>query len=450
MNDYDEKRVGYKSDKGPVRANNQDACFTPDQSTTPLPLHLGVLYIVADGVGGQKHGADAAHLAIQIIRDEFYQARREGEEIRPALKGAIHKANGAIYREAEERGGDRMGSTVVVAVQEGNKFYVAHVGDARAYLLHKNELRRMTRDDTWVQKQVEAGVLTPEEAANHELRNVVTQVLGNKPDIQVHLAKPYALQAGDVLLLCSDGLHDPVSGAELEEILRREAPPAAADRLVQRAIEQGASDNITAVVVHGGGGDKSGAAGGASPLAGLPGWAPLVALALVLILALAIAVPLLFGGENEGEAGGAIPTRSNVATIPAGAATATPLPAATSTVAPTPTSTPPATETPLPPTATSLPSLCVVAEPMYVWSDGQLDAGCSPERRVFSSDELTIGTAVRALPDPLRDVEGPDPPCTSNRFRKIETVDENIDPPIVGWVLANGLAPMPPEGCSPP
>jgi protein phosphatase len=455
VNDYDEKQVGYKSDRGPVRANNQDACFTPAQSSAPLPLHLGVIYIVADGVGGQKHGADAARLATQIISEAFYRARREEEAIRPALEMAIHEANQAIYAEAEKRGGDRMGSTVVVAVQDEGKLYIAHVGDARAYLLREGELRRLTRDDTWVQKQVEAGVLTPEEAANHELRNVVTQVLGNKPEIEVHLSKPYAMQPDDVLLLCSDGLYDPVSGDEIEEILRRNEPQAAAEALVSRAIERDASDNITAVVVHHGDAKASVAVGGAGlSLANLPGWAPMAAVAFVLIVALVIVLPRFIGGGDGEEAGGetavSLPTRDTPATVPAAAATATPPPVATSTFAPTATNTPPPTSTPLPPTSTPPPLFCVAAEPMYVWTDAQLDAGCSPEQRVFSSDALARGTAVRPLPDPLRDVEGPDPPCTTNRFRKIETIDEGIDPPITGWVLANGLTEMPPQGCPSP
>jgi protein phosphatase len=440
VNDYDEKRVGYKSDRGPVRANNQDACFTPGQAAAPLPLHLGVLYIVADGVGGQKHGADAARLATQIISEAFYRARREEEAIRPALEMAIHEANQAIYAEAENRGGDRMGSTVVVAVQDEGKLYLAHVGDARAYLLHKDELRRMTRDDTWVQKQVEAGVLTPEEAANHELRNVVTQVLGNKPEIDVHLSKPYAMQPDDVLLLCSDGLYDPVSGDEIEEILRRNEPQAAAEALVSRAIERDASDNITAVVVHHGDAKANVAVGGAGlSLANLPAWAPMAAVAFVLIVALIIVLPRFIGGGDGGETGGetavSLPTRDTPVTVPAAAATSTPLPAATSTVAPIPTNTntPSPTNTPLPPPPTRPSRACVTANNTLLWSDAKINGPCGQT----TNDALPGDTTVILLLEEPRTFNGPDATCAPAQFSKIRTLEEE---PREGWVFTNNLA----------
>ncbi len=102
----------------------------------------------------------------------------------------------------------------MTAVKHKNYLYIAHVGDARAYLLLDNRLRRLTRDDTWVQKQLDANIITAEEAENHEWANVVTQVLGNRSEIKVHQSEPLRLKPGNIFLLCSDGLHGVLSNKQ--------------------------------------------------------------------------------------------------------------------------------------------------------------------------------------------------------------------------------------------
>ena len=249
MNNFSPTYVGAKSDQGPVRSNNEDAYWVSDLKT---PTELGALYIVADGVGGQEYGEVAAQQAVQIINERFYAWRQQGNLIQEALERAIHEANLAIYEEAQARGQGRMGCTLVAAVQFEGHLYIAHVGDARAYLLLGNRLRRLTRDDTWVQRQVEAGAMTAAEAEKHELRNVVTQVLGNKEAIDVHLSEPQELYSGDVFLLCSDGLHDVVTKEQLAKLLKYNEPQAAAEALVEAAIKGETRDNVTAVVVNSG------------------------------------------------------------------------------------------------------------------------------------------------------------------------------------------------------
>ncbi len=241
------EHIGARSDKGPFRSTNQDAYWVSD---TTDPIALGELYIVTDGVGGQEYGAAAAQLAAQVINTEFYRRRQTGEPVPDALSQAIYQANEAIYQQAQERGGVKMGCTVVAAVQHEGLLYVAHVGDARVYLLHKNKLRQLTRDDSWVQKQIDAGIITPEEAENHQMRNVVTQALGNKLDITVHRSQPENFRSGDRLLLCTDGLHGVLNDAELTKLLKINVPQTAADALVQAAIDAGTQDNVTAVVVQ--------------------------------------------------------------------------------------------------------------------------------------------------------------------------------------------------------
>ncbi len=202
-NDNQFERGGGATDKGPTRAENQDVFWIPDQNT---PTDLGALYLVADGVGGQQDGAAAAMLAAETVHQLFYDLRRQGEPIPETLKQAFERANQTILDDAQKREIRKMGSTFVAAVQDGDELNVAHVGDARAYLIRQGELRQLTRDDTWVQRQVDAGLITEEDAAQHEFRNVVTQVLGNKPEINVNLSQTHALRPGDIILLYTDGL----------------------------------------------------------------------------------------------------------------------------------------------------------------------------------------------------------------------------------------------------
>jgi protein phosphatase len=245
MHEYQPERSSGATDKGPRRAENQDAFWIPDQDT---PLDLGALYLVADGVGGQQDGAVAALLAVETVRQEFYELRRQGKPIPDALKEALERANRKIIDEAQKREVRKMGATFVAAVQDTNKLIVAHVGDARAYLVRQGELRQLTRDDTWVQRQVDAGLISEEEAIKHEFRNVVTQVLGNKAEITVNLSQSHELLADDAILLCSDGLYDIVPDKRLKSLTSENDPQSAARMLVEAAIDAEATDNITAVV----------------------------------------------------------------------------------------------------------------------------------------------------------------------------------------------------------
>ena len=252
-------QVGAKSDKGPTRSANEDAFWVSD-----------------------------AHSPVQVISAAFYQPRHSGSTIQEALNDTILQANRAIYERAQAMNVSRMGCTLVAAVQHEGQLYVAHVGDARAYLLMENHLRRLTRDDTWVQKQVDAGIITYEEAAKHELRNIVTQVLGNKLEINVHQSATYELRAGDTYLLCSDGLHGVLSKEQLFKLMKDNPPQAAADALVAAAIEAQTRDNVTAVVVNSG--VKTARRGKVPPPprqesdpAGLPLWVKVTLVTVVLI-----------------------------------------------------------------------------------------------------------------------------------------------------------------------
>lgn len=436
MKNYDHRLVGAASDKGTIREENEDAFLVSQQTD---PTQLGAIYVVADGVGGQEHGAAASEIAVHVIYDTFYQARERGEAIQPALEWALHQANEAVYNEAQARGGGRMGCTVVAAVQDDGQVYVAHVGDARAYMVHRNHLRRMTRDDTLVQKQVEAGLITPEQAESHELRNVVTQVLGNKLDIQVHLSRPYLLQPYDILLLCSDGLYGAVAEDEIERIMTEQPALAAAEQLIATAVSHQARDNITAVVVR------------CSEIMGVkrrtrPRWLPWAALALLGIFLLSLLLPRLWARDGETSAD-AVPTTTAPLVAPQITSSPTTVETtiirSTATISPTlVTSLPIPTQTAVP-TATEVPLACVLYDNTFVWTDEQIDdSQCDS----FAAQSLVAGTTVQLLTVEPRTANGPDAACIENQFRKIRTVTE---PEIEGWVLANGLGERPETGCQP-
>ncbi|HIP69779.1 MAG TPA: hypothetical protein EYH05_00095 [Anaerolineae bacterium] len=399
------EHIGARSDKGPFRSTNQDAYWVSD---TGDPIALGELYIVTDGVGGQEYGAAAAQLAAQAINTQFYRRRQAGEPVAEALGQAIYQANEAVYQQAQERGGVKMGCTVVAAVQHEGLLYVAHVGDARVYLLHKNKLRQLTRDDSWVQKQIDAGIITPEEAENHQMRNVVTQALGNNLDITVHQSQHENFRSGDRLLLCTDGLHGVLSDAEISKLLKNNPPQTAADKLVQAAIDAGTQDNVTAVVVQL---QKSSGAMGATAVSGsrrpVPLWA-IVTLITLALLALAWGIYAFWPASDAPNETAPGPNQRNI--LPTLIATAQ-LPAAgqPTAVPPTDTTVPPAeptaTETPLPPTAT--PTSTDTATPPPRTAVVQSEAGVNLRPFPGADNQplgiLPDGTLIELLPGREKD-----------------------------------------------
>lgn len=210
---------------------------------------LGYLYIAADGVGGNRGGDHASRLAVERIPRYYYQG--QNGSVVANLQQAVQKAGRDILVEAR-RNPERanMSCTVAAAVVYGGEVTVAHLGDARVYLLRQGRLRPLTRDHSWVQEQVDAHALTEEEAHNHEFRNVITKSLGSaeQPSPTVNT---YPLQNGDRLLLCSDGLCGEAADAEIAAVLGRQSHvKRAVDGLIQLALNKGGSDNIAVVVAQ--------------------------------------------------------------------------------------------------------------------------------------------------------------------------------------------------------
>lgn len=217
---------------------NQDAAIA-----TELPQ--GGLYAVADGMGGHAAGELASRLALETLASTYRQGRGSPPD---RLIEAVQAANLAVLQHAvgESVG---MGTTLIALVIDRGAALFAHVGDSRAYLLRGGELLRLTEDHSWVAEQIRLGVLTEEEARNHQWRSVVSNALGGEERARLELFG-LSLKAGDRLLLCSDGLSGVVDEKDLLRLLSLNDTPQAVTRLlVDAANDRGGPDNITALVV---------------------------------------------------------------------------------------------------------------------------------------------------------------------------------------------------------
>ncbi|MGE0129272.1 MAG: Stp1/IreP family PP2C-type Ser/Thr phosphatase [Blastocatellales bacterium] len=247
------------TDVGRRRPNNEDAFLVADLTerggftTTPNEYWLGergALLVVADGMGGASAGEVASMLAVATVRNRLQRSATQANGIEQ-LRRAAEKANAAIRQYARNRPqAEGMGTTLTAALLRDGNVYLAQVGDSRAYLIRGQRIKQLTKDQSLVQKMLDGGLLTPEEAAHHPYRNVVMQALGVEDEINVALSA-CTLEPNDFLLLCSDGLSNYVSDAEMQRIVTEaESPKYACRLLVELANERGGADNITVIVAH--------------------------------------------------------------------------------------------------------------------------------------------------------------------------------------------------------
>lgn len=244
--------AGAKTDTG-QRPNNEDRFAVVD--TRKRQIRADGVLIIADGMGGRSFGEQAATAAVETTEDalaELLDSRQVGDvEVADALTTALRRANARVYELAsadDDRKG--MGTTCVAAVIEGDRLYVAHAGDSRAYLLRDGLLRQVTHDHSYVAEQVRAGAITEEGARSSRFRNIITRAIGIEPTIDAEVSEA-DVQPGDTLLLCTDGLSNMVAEEDLTRTLMQSpSPQAAADRLVQMAVRSGGRDNVTAIVAR--------------------------------------------------------------------------------------------------------------------------------------------------------------------------------------------------------
>lgn len=224
---------------GQVRRGNEDALLVGSS-----------VFAVADGMGGHVAGEVASETALGPVADLDGRIYADPGEALEALRDAVSRANEHVLERADEEPDLRgMGTTLTAALVEHRRLHLAHVGDSRAYLLRDGELSQLTRDHTVVQGLLDDDQITPEEAASHPKRSIITRAIGVSSDLDVD-ARTLTLQAGDRLLLCSDGLTNVIDDDELAtELARAGELQEAIDRLIDRANERGGPDNITALAL---------------------------------------------------------------------------------------------------------------------------------------------------------------------------------------------------------
>jgi protein phosphatase len=224
----------WKTDTGRQRRDNEDNAF----ARAPL-------FVIADGMGGAQAGEVASKIAVEAFQAELPDAGSPEERLADRAQDANRKIY-EISRSEHERAG--MGTTLTAVYVDDADLAVAHVGDSRAYLFRHGELGRLTQDHTLVEELVRRGKLTEQQAAEHPQRSIITRALGVDPEVEVD-TRTYAGRAGDVVLLCSDGLTSMISEDEIVSILNGEDDlDRAAERLIAAANEAGGRDNITVIL----------------------------------------------------------------------------------------------------------------------------------------------------------------------------------------------------------
>jgi len=220
----------------------------------------GYLMVVAEGMGGAAAGERASALAVESIKTYalntlkwfFHIGGSEESVLLSELKQSLEIADRVVADEGEANARlYGMGTTLTIAYSVGTDLYIAHAGDSRAYLFREGKLEQVTQDHTLVQLMISGGVISPEDARHHARRNIVTNVIGG-PNAGVHAEiHKVKINEGDVLLICSDGLTEPVEDAQIARVLEGEPDPeAAAQRLIDLALENGGPDNVTAIVAR--------------------------------------------------------------------------------------------------------------------------------------------------------------------------------------------------------
>lgn len=236
------------SDVGRAREHQEDAAAFFEPADAAVLAQRGYLLIVADGMGGHNAGEVASQAAVSEIQHAYYQASSADPATR--LSQAVHSANQAVHKLAQEDAHHQgMGTTVAAAVVHDRDLWVANVGDSRVYLVRSGQIRQITRDHSWVEEQVRAGVLTPAQARIHPQRNIITRAIGTSVRVEADFFTG-TLQEDDVLVLCSDGLTGHLVDPEILEVVRQSAPDQAARRLVELANARGGLDNITVIVAR--------------------------------------------------------------------------------------------------------------------------------------------------------------------------------------------------------
>ena len=232
------------TDIGRKREINRDYVFATDETIGNLPN----LLVVADGMGGHRAGDFASRFTVEVLAEEVQNSKETHPE--QILGNAIQTANERLMEEAAKDSRlEGMGTTLVAATILDHVLYFANVGDSRLYLINK-EIRQLSKDHSMVEEMVRLGGLTEEEAKHHPDKNIITRAMGVKDKVEPDFFE-YRLKGGDTILMCSDGLTNMVDDDEIFQIVKSARDIVeAVETLIQRANENGGSDNIGIVLAQ--------------------------------------------------------------------------------------------------------------------------------------------------------------------------------------------------------
>jgi len=238
------------SDIGLQRANNEDSYLYWEPESDDEFRRKGRLAIVADGMGGYEGGQEASRIAVETVRHIY--DRDFGSDPQQALISGFESAHECIHRYAVEHPEFHgMGTTCTALSIVEDRLHFAHIGDSRLYLIRGASITRLTRDHSYVGRLVESGIVRSEDAESHPQRHILTAALGSGRDVAPHIPdEPVRLEDGDILLLCTDGLWGLVGDQDLSRISTSNPPAEACTRLIRTALERGAPDNVTVVLLR--------------------------------------------------------------------------------------------------------------------------------------------------------------------------------------------------------
>lgn len=241
-----------KTDIGKQRKINEDYFYIPEQNQKIK------LFILADGMGGYSAGEVASKMATEAVKEyifkHFEECKASKEQTEDMIKKAIDNANNVVFEKSmSDSDMTGMGTTIDVCLIYNSKLYIGHIGDSRVYRIRKDFMRKITRDDSYVQTLIEDGTITKEEAFNHPKKNMITKAVGCEKKVEPNVYSKTFIK-GDILLMNSDGLTNMIKENEIFELIKKynddeENKKDIAEILVEKANENGGLDNITVIVI---------------------------------------------------------------------------------------------------------------------------------------------------------------------------------------------------------
>lgn len=239
--------VSALTDVGLVRKNNEDSFYKSTDFDLPL-------FVVADGMGGHNAGETASNMAIEIVKKYFVENKNSlnsEKRLISIIKDSIKEANEKIYKlSKDDKLCSGMGTTITLAYILGEKIYIGHVGDSRAYIINNSHICQITEDHSLVQELVKSGSITIEECKTHPQRNMITRAVGTSEDIEVDIIIK-TFNQNDILFICSDGLSNMVNDNDIIHIFNNESLiKKACENLIKKAKDNGGKDNITVIAIE--------------------------------------------------------------------------------------------------------------------------------------------------------------------------------------------------------